>query len=209
MGLETGTYISDLDSDNPVGATDNVDAGDDHIRLLKSTIQATFPNVTGAMTSTHTELNYLDGVTGSTGTGKITLSNGPTFTGTLAATNINASGSVTATGFIGSISAVNVNSGQLADPQVAESNVTQHEAALTLTTSQISDIATGQTFTDLSIGNADTTITRDGPGQLAVEGDAIFSHQGPSYTSAKIHFSTSAPLVSNGSDGDVWFEHEA
>lgn len=62
MALETGTYISDLVTTNPVAA-DPKSAGDDHLRLLKSTIKATFPNVTGAVTATHTELNYVDGVT--------------------------------------------------------------------------------------------------------------------------------------------------
>lgn len=62
MGLETGTYISDLVSTNPVSA-DPKSQGDDHIRLIKSTVQATFPNVTSAVTPTHTELNYVDGVT--------------------------------------------------------------------------------------------------------------------------------------------------
>jgi hypothetical protein len=65
MGLETGTYIDSLNTSNP-GATDSVAQGDDHIRLLKSTIKNTFPNLTGAMTSTHTELNLLDGVTATT-----------------------------------------------------------------------------------------------------------------------------------------------
>src|SRR5512139_3983533 len=62
MSLETATYINGLVSTNPT-ATDNKSEGDDHIRLLKSTIQATFPSITGAVTATHTELNYVDGVT--------------------------------------------------------------------------------------------------------------------------------------------------
>lgn len=62
MGLETGTYISSLNSANPVTG-DNKTEGDDHIRLIKATILATFPNITGAVTSSHTELNYVDGVT--------------------------------------------------------------------------------------------------------------------------------------------------
>lgn len=62
MGLETGTYISDLNSSNPA-LGDSVSQGDDHIRLLKSAIKATFPNIAGAVTPTHTELNYVDGVT--------------------------------------------------------------------------------------------------------------------------------------------------
>ena len=57
MGLETGTYISDLNASNPVGASDPKSQGDDHLRLVKSTILATFPNVTGAMSLTHTQVN--------------------------------------------------------------------------------------------------------------------------------------------------------
>jgi|TARA_R110000764_G_scaffold51606_1_gene112758 hypothetical protein len=65
MGLETGTYISDLNSSNPV-AGDPVNEGDDHLRLVKSTVKATFPSITGAVSATHTELNLLDGVTANT-----------------------------------------------------------------------------------------------------------------------------------------------
>jgi len=65
MGLETGTYIDSLNTSNP-GATDSVAQGDDHIRLIKSTIKNSFPNITGAMTATHTELNLLDGCTANT-----------------------------------------------------------------------------------------------------------------------------------------------
>lgn len=60
MGLESGTYISDLNSSNPVHATDAVSEADDHIRFLKSTIKATFPNISGAVTPTHTALNFVD-----------------------------------------------------------------------------------------------------------------------------------------------------
>tara|TARA_Y200000002_G_scaffold13632_1_gene11008 strand:+ start:1653 stop:2432 length:780 start_codon:yes stop_codon:yes gene_type:complete len=56
MGLETGTYIDSLNASNPT-ASDNVAQGDDHLRLLKSTIKASFPNVTGAVTATHTAIN--------------------------------------------------------------------------------------------------------------------------------------------------------
>ncbi len=65
MALETGTYVNSLNASNPA-STDGLAQADDHIRLLKSTIKATLPNVTGAITSTHTELNVLDGVTAST-----------------------------------------------------------------------------------------------------------------------------------------------
>ncbi len=66
MGLETGTYIDSLNAAWPIGATDPKSEGDDHFRLVKSTIKNSFPNIAGAMTATHTELNVLDGFTGST-----------------------------------------------------------------------------------------------------------------------------------------------
>lgn len=86
MALESATYISDLVSTNPT-SSDNLSQGDDHLRLLKSTIKATFPNVSGAVTPTHTELNYVDGVTSAIQTqldAKAPLAS-PTFTGAPAA----------------------------------------------------------------------------------------------------------------------------
>jgi len=65
MGLETGTFIDSLNSSNPA-AGDPVNEGDDHIRLIKSTVKATFPSISAAVTATHTELNLLDGVTANT-----------------------------------------------------------------------------------------------------------------------------------------------
>jgi len=63
MALETSTYIDGLVATNPV-STDPLAQADDHMRLIKSTITATFPAITGAVTSTHTEINKLDGYTG-------------------------------------------------------------------------------------------------------------------------------------------------
>ena len=63
MALESGTYINSLNASNPA-ATDGIAQADDHMRLIKSTIKASFPGVTGAVSSTHTELNALDGFTG-------------------------------------------------------------------------------------------------------------------------------------------------
>lgn len=63
MPLESATYISDLNTSNPVGSTDKVQTLDDHVRLIKSTLKTTFPNVNGAMTSSDEELNILDGAT--------------------------------------------------------------------------------------------------------------------------------------------------
>lgn len=43
MSLESATFISQLDSTNPV-ASDQIKQGDDHLRLVKSVLQACFPN---------------------------------------------------------------------------------------------------------------------------------------------------------------------
>lgn len=66
MGLETVIYISDFVVTNPVGATDTKNTLDDHIRAIKTGVKNTFPNVTGAVTATQTELNIMDGATLST-----------------------------------------------------------------------------------------------------------------------------------------------
>lgn len=60
MPIEPATYISTLVATNPPSG-DQVAEGDDHLRLLKSVLLASFPNIAGAVTPTHTVLNGLDG----------------------------------------------------------------------------------------------------------------------------------------------------
>ena len=78
MTVETATYINGLDSTLPTGS-DVKSEGDNHMRLIKSTIKATFPNVTGVMTATHTELNQCSTIASGTYS--------PTVTGVLNASN--------------------------------------------------------------------------------------------------------------------------
>jgi hypothetical protein len=56
MALETATYISGLVPANPIGA-DPIAQADDHIRLIKSTLKTTFPNITGPVTLNQAQLN--------------------------------------------------------------------------------------------------------------------------------------------------------
>ena len=65
MGLETGTYLDALVPTNPA-STDGLSQADDHLRLIKSTLTNTFPNITGAVNASHTELNAIVGLTSST-----------------------------------------------------------------------------------------------------------------------------------------------
>lgn len=48
MGLEVATYISGLVGSNPIGGIDSKSQGDDHLRLIKNVLQATFPNASRA-----------------------------------------------------------------------------------------------------------------------------------------------------------------
>lgn len=56
MALESATYINGLVPANPLGSDPLSDA-DGHLRLVKATLQATFPNITGPVTSTQDQLN--------------------------------------------------------------------------------------------------------------------------------------------------------
>ena len=60
MALESASFIDGLVATNPT-SSDNVSDGDNHIRLIKAAVKATFPNVTGAVSKSHTEIN--DGIT--------------------------------------------------------------------------------------------------------------------------------------------------
>jgi hypothetical protein len=59
MALEVATYIDELVPTNPV-AGDPLGQADDHVRLLKSVLQATFPSISGAVNLSDTQLNLLD-----------------------------------------------------------------------------------------------------------------------------------------------------
>jgi hypothetical protein len=63
MGLESATFLSGLVATNPIGASDPKSQGDDHLRLIKSVLLATFPNMNAAMNATPAQLNLLVGLT--------------------------------------------------------------------------------------------------------------------------------------------------
>ena len=67
MGLETGSTISSFITSNPT-SSDPVNQGDDHLRLIKSVLQAQFPGAAGngfaiPITATEAEINALHGLT--------------------------------------------------------------------------------------------------------------------------------------------------
>ena len=80
MALETATYINQLVSTNPLGS-DPIASGDDHIRLIKATVKATFPNITGPVDVTQAQLNSVANAVQKDGsvamTGALTLPGNP------------------------------------------------------------------------------------------------------------------------------------
>ena len=54
MGLETGTYVNDLNTANPT-STDPKSQGDDHLRLIKSVLRNTFAGFPGLVVAIGTE----------------------------------------------------------------------------------------------------------------------------------------------------------
>lgn len=57
MSVEAANNISELDADLPTGSDFKAE-GDDHIRKIKYTLQATFPSVTGLSTSATNNSDY-------------------------------------------------------------------------------------------------------------------------------------------------------
>lgn len=61
MTVESLSYISGLNTSWPLN-TDAKSEGDNHLRLIKSAIKDSFPNINGPVTVTDEELNYLSSV---------------------------------------------------------------------------------------------------------------------------------------------------
>ena len=62
MGLESASFISQLVATNPVGAVDDYATADDHLRLIKTALQGSFPNIgPAAATAVAADFNVLTG----------------------------------------------------------------------------------------------------------------------------------------------------
>ena len=56
MALESASYITSLNASNPT-STDTVSQADDHLRLIKSVLKNTFPNLDQPVTATPAQIN--------------------------------------------------------------------------------------------------------------------------------------------------------
>jgi hypothetical protein len=109
--LESASFISDLVTTNPI-ATDPISQADDHLRLLKSALKTTFPNVDGAVTGTPAQLNQAAAANAAAGILEV-AANGPTG-GQIVLDGVAGAGDVvlvnTATSGQGGSLAINLNS---------------------------------------------------------------------------------------------------
>jgi hypothetical protein len=193
MALESGTFISDLVATNPVGATDPKSQGDDHLRLIKATVKNTFPNISGAVTPTHAELNHVAGVTSGIQTqlnGKAATSHNHDASainaGTLAvARGGTGIGSYTANNYIRASGATTL---QQRTPAEVLSDIGAAAASHTHTIANVTDL---QTALD---GKSATSHNHAGVYEPVLDADR----------KRKTTVSSSSP--SGGSDGDVWYK---
>lgn len=56
MSVETATFLNELDPTKPDGS-DVRSEGDNHLRLIKAVLKATFPNINGAVSVTDEQIN--------------------------------------------------------------------------------------------------------------------------------------------------------
>lgn len=85
MSLESATYINQLNVLNPTG-TDMVSTADDHIKLIKSTLKNTFPNITGPVNISQAQLNSNSFLTDTGTANTVVLTPSPAWTSYAAGT---------------------------------------------------------------------------------------------------------------------------
>ena len=192
MGIESATYINQLDATNPT-ASDPKSQGDDHIRLVKSAVKASFPNVTGAVNPTQTELNYVVGVTSAI------------------QTQLNAKGDVTTTG------SQTLTNKTLTDPALGNSSLTgiktlkfngeydngNSGTAVTVTLANAQkqkltltgNVTITVSFTGAAVGNYQLRLIQDGTGSRTVAWSGL---SGSRWLGA-----TSAPAVNSAASGET------
>jgi len=112
MTIETATYISQLDATYPA-AGDPKSEGDDHIRMIKSALKATFPNLTAApVTPTSADLNTVAGAASTGGVGFRVVTQSSSDNSTKAASTAFVSTAVAAAAFAATLPSQSGNGGK-------------------------------------------------------------------------------------------------
>lgn len=174
MTVESATYISDLNINYPESNV-SITGGDNHIRLTKTTLKNTFPNITGAITDTHTVIN----------------TNMATVT---AATNANTASTLVKRDSSGNFSAGTITAALTGNVTGNASTATAATALETSRTISLSGDVTGSASFD---GTANATITAtvvDGAGS-GLDADTVDGIQASSFLRSDTSDTTTGVLT--------------
>ena len=202
MALEdltgSGKYIDDLVSSNPA-AGDNVSEGDDHIRGIKNVLKLSFPAITGAVTPTHTELNYVDGVTSAIQTQFDAITADDWVTGARVADDAIDSQHYAD----GSIDTAHIGNNQVTAAKVAADVATQAELDTVSTTASAALPKAGGTMTgDLILGdNVKVEVGSLSGGDLEIYHDG--SHTRMQNNTGNLNIRTGVLSVTNVADNET------
>ena len=130
MALETGTYINNLNANNPA-STDEYSTTVGHLQLIKKTIQNTFPNLIGTVHAANNDLtNSAYYVDSSVTANQITLTFNPALTAYTSGmgvifklANTNTSTVYVNINGLGNIQVMNTNGGQLFGYELVAGNI--------------------------------------------------------------------------------------
>lgn len=187
MPLETGTYVTDLVTSNPLGS-DDVSKGDDHLRLIKQVLQNTLPDASRARyfekvvskSTTYTTvladaetLFLVDATAGAVTINLLAAASYPTGT-RIAVKKVDASANAVT---------IDANLSETIDGSLTRTLSTQYDVIVLRTNGVswyveaiIAQALGAITVTTVDLGNTtDTTLSRAAAGKLAVEGHTVLT----------------------------------
>ncbi len=180
MGLESATFIDGLVVTNPVGATDQISQGDNHLRLLKDVLKNSFPMITKA---TQLQIAEAD-----------VASMADTDLGAVASDHANITGSTTITGF-GTVGAGTHRTVRFAGVLI----LTHNGTSLILPGAANITTAADDTMEAYSLGSGNWIVTS----YMRASGEALVVAEGLPPRSATAATTVDITIASELNDSDV------
>lgn len=217
MPVEIADNISELNENYPIGSSDFISQGDDHLRLLKTAIKATFPNVADTIHVSHTVLNYLLGTTSNVQNQINARANSalfPNIANTIHASNTEINYLVGATSNIqaqinGRANTSGNNASGTWGIHISGNSVgatLANTATIASTITSQGSLATKSTINNSDWSGTDLAVTNGGTG--ASDASGALTNLGIANNATRtIYISTGDPT--GGADGDLWYKYVA